>query len=314
MESRTDFHHVPVLARQALDFLNVQRGGTYIDCTAGGGGHTSLLLAGAGSDGRVLALDRDEDACSTLRLLGSEHPGLTVIQSDFADLALAAEKADFRDVNGILFDLGVSSHQLDTPERGFSFLRSGPLDMRMSRQQELTAADVVNTYSENELRRILREYGEEKFAGKIASRICARRKVKEFENTLELAETVQMAVPRSKWPKNINVATRTFQAIRIEVNSELEIIEKAIRQAVNLLAPGGRIAVISFHSLEDRIVKLTFRDLTGRCQCPPGIPLCRCGVGAQLRVLSSKPVTADEEEMAVNPRSRSAKMRVGEKI
>lgn len=314
MDCGVDFQHVSVMPAETMDYLGISQGDVCIDCTAGGGGHTRLMLDRVGSNGRVVALDQDEEAFAALRALEKHYPALKVLNRDFADLSQAAEEAGVTGVNGILFDLGVSSHQLDTPGRGFSFLREGPLDMRMSRSRGLTAAQVVNEYSREDLQRIFRDYGEEKFAGKIASRICERRKVRVFENTLDLAETIQKAVPRAKWPKNIHVATRTFQAIRIEVNAELDKIERALRQAVDLLVPGGRVAVISFHSLEDRIVKNLLRDLTGKCQCPPGFPLCRCGARAVVKVITSRPVTATEAEMAHNPRSRSAKMRVGEKI
>lgn len=309
------FSHVSVLLRECIEALNIKPDGIYVDCTAGGGGHSLEIVKRLTAGGRLIAIDRDEDA---LRAAGARladyadrvtfvHSNYAMLQSVLADLGIP--KAD-----GVLADLGVSSYQLDTAERGFSYMQDAPLDMRMDREQPLSARDVVNTYSEEELRRILYDFGEEKFARNIAANIVKKRSERPIETTLELAELVKASMPKTAREGGHHPAKRTFQAIRIEVNSELSSIPPALDAAVHALNPGGRIAVITFHSLEDRLVKQKFAALSSGCTCPREFPVCVCGKKPVVRVITKKPVTAGEDELEVNPRSRSAKLRVAEKI
>lgn len=309
------FSHVSVLLRECIEALNIKPDGIYVDCTAGGGGHSLEIVKRLTAGGRLIAIDRDEDA---LRAAGARladyadrvtfvHSNYAMLQSVLADLGIP--KAD-----GVLADLGVSSYQLDTAERGFSYMQDAPLDMRMDREQPLSARDVVNTYSEEELRRILYDYGEEKFARNIAANIVKRRSERPIETTLELAELVKGSMPKAAREGGHHPAKRTFQAIRIEVNAELSSIPPALDAAVHALNPGGRVAVITFHSLEDRLVKQKFAALSSGCTCPREFPVCVCGKMPVVRVITKKPVTAGEDELEVNPRSRSAKLRVAEKI
>ncbi len=309
------FSHVSVLLRECIEALNIKPDGIYVDCTAGGGGHSLEIVKRLTAGGRLIAIDRDEDA---LRAAGARladyadrvtfvHSNYAMLQSVLADLGIP--KAD-----GVLADLGVSSYQLDTAERGFSYMQDAPLDMRMDREQPLSACDVVNTYSEEELRRILYDYGEEKFARNIAANIVKRRSERPIETTLELAELVKGSMPKAAREGGHHPAKRTFQAIRIEVNAELSSIPPALDAAVHALNPGGRAAVITFHSLEDRLVKQKFAALSSGCTCPREFPVCVCGKKPVVRVITKKPVTAGEDELEVNPRSRSAKLRVAEKI
>ena len=309
------FSHVSVLLRECIEALNIKPDGIYVDCTAGGGGHSLEIVKRLTAGGRLIAIDRDEDA---LRAAGARladyadrvtfvHSNYAMLQSVLADLGIP--KAD-----GVLADLGVSSYQLDTAERGFSYMQDAPLDMRMDREQPLSARDVINTYSEEELRRILYDYGEEKFARNIAANIVKRRSERPIETTLELAELVKGSMPKAAREGGHHPAKRTFQAIRIEVNAELSSIPPALDAAVHALNPGGRVAVITFHSLEDRLVKQKFAALSSGCTCPREFPVCVCGKKPVVRVITKKPVTAGEDELEVNPRSRSAKLRVAEKI
>lgn len=309
------FSHVSVLLRECIEALNIKPDGIYVDCTAGGGGHSLEIVKRLTAGGRLIAIDRDEDA---LRAAGERladyadrvtfvHSNYAMLQSVLADLGIP--KAD-----GVLADLGVSSYQLDTAERGFSYMQDAPLDMRMDREQPLSARDVVNTYSEEELRRILYDYGEEKFARNIAANIVKQRSERPIETTLELAELVKGSMPKAAREGGHHPAKRTFQAIRIEVNAELSSIPPALDAAVHALNPGGRVAVITFHSLEDRLVKQKFAALSSGCTCPREFPVCVCGKKPVVRVITKKPVTAGEDELEVNPRSRSAKLRVAEKI
>lgn len=309
------FSHVSVLLRECIEALNIKPNGIYVDCTAGGGGHSLEIVKRLTDGGRLIAIDRDEDA---LRAAGARladyadrvtfvHSNYAMLQSVLADLGIPK-------VDGVLADLGVSSYQLDTAERGFSYMQDAPLDMRMDREQPLRAYDVVNTYSEEELRRILYDYGEEKFARNIAANIVRQRSERPIETTLELAELVKASMPKAAREGGHHPAKRTFQAIRIEVNAELPSIPPALDAAVHALNPGGRVAVITFHSLEDRLVKQKFAALSSGCTCPREFPVCVCGKKPVVRVITKKPVTAGEDELEVNPRSRSAKLRVAEKI
>ena len=305
-----EFSHIPVLLQPCLDGLNIDPAGIYLDGTAGGAGH-SREIAKRLTTGRLISLDQDPDAVAvaTERLKGLPAQ---VVQVNFREAARVLAELGIPAVNGALLDLGVSSHQLDDAARGFSYHADAPLDMRMS-QQGPTAADLVNTLDREELTRILRDYGEEPYAWQIAGKIVAARAEQPILTTLQLAEIVAAAVPPAERRKAKNPARRTFQAIRIEVNSELSLLEPALRDAVSCLKPGGRLVVITFHSLEDRIVKQTFHNLQYPCTCPPKAPVCICGKKPQGFVVTRKPVLPTEEECEINPRSHSAKVRAFEK-
>jgi S-adenosyl-methyltransferase mraW len=309
------FSHVSVLLRECIEALQIKPNGIYVDCTTGGGGHSLEIAKRLTDGGRLIAIDRDEDALRAAGIrLADFADRVTFVHSNYAMLQSVLADLGVPGVDGVLADLGVSSYQLDTAERGFSYMQDAPLDMRMDREQPLRAYDVVNTYSEEELRRILYDFGEEKFARNIAANIVKKRSEHPIETTLELAELVKASMPKTAREGGHHPAKRTFQAIRIEVNSELSSIPPALDAAVHALNPGGRIAVITFHSLEDRLVKQKFAALSSGCTCPREFPVCVCGKKPVVRVITKKPVTAGEDELEVNPRSRSAKLRVAEKI
>ncbi|PWM58838.1 MAG: 16S rRNA (cytosine(1402)-N(4))-methyltransferase [Oscillospiraceae bacterium] len=309
------FSHVSVLLRECIEALQIKPNGIYVDCTTGGGGHSLEIAKRLTDGGRLIAIDRDEDALRAAgKRLADFADRVTFVHSNYAMLQSVLADLGIPGVDGVLADLGVSSYQLDTAERGFSYMQDAPLDMRMDREQPLRAYDVVNTYSEEELRRILYDFGEEKFARNIAANIVKKRSERPIETTLELAELVKASMPKTAREGGHHPAKRTFQAIRIEVNSELSSIPPALDAAVHALNPGGRIAVITFHSLEDRLVKQKFAALSSGCTCPREFPVCVCGKKPVVRVITKKPVTAGEDELEVNPRSRSAKLRVAEKI
>lgn len=311
-----EFSHVSIMVREVLEALEPSRGGVFVDCTAGGGGH-SLEIAKLLPDGsRIICLDRDDEAIEACtKRLEPCRDKFTIVKSNFSGLAAALDLVGVEKIDGVMWDLGVSSHQLDDGERGFSYSKEAPLDMRMDQTQTKSAWDVVNTYSEDELKRIIRDYGEERFAARIASFICRRREDKPIETTTELSEIISSAIPAAQRMKEAqNPARRTFQAIRIEVNGELDAIAPSIEAAVERLNPSGRLAVITFHSLEDRIVKETFKKLSTGCTCPPEFPVCVCGGKPKIKPLSRKPIIPQDDEMEANPRSRSAKLRTAEKI
>ena len=308
-------YHIPVLAQQVLDVLQPAPGKLFLDGTVGGGGHSSLLLAASAPDGFLLGLDQDDEALAeATRRLAPYEGRYRLIRSNFADMAAAAAEAGLSGFDGILLDIGVSSHQLDAPERGFSFHTEAPLDMRMDRRMPLSAADVVNTYSEDELTDIFYRYGEENWSRRIAKFIVEQREKKPLATTLELAELIKRAIPAAKREKDQHPAKRVFQALRIEVNQELSVLTKGMEAALQLLKPGGRLAVISFHSLEDRIVKEMFRDWATGCICPPKQPICTCKHQAQVKVLTRKPLLATPQELEENYRAHSAKLRAVEKL
>ena len=308
------FAHRSVLLEPCMDALAIKPDGIYVDGTAGGGGH-SFEIARRLTTGRLIAIDQDEAAIKAasakLAPLGERAQ---VVRNNFCHVADVLDTLGIDRIDGILLDLGVSSYQLDTPERGFSYMADAPLDMRMDMRAEKNAYHVVNTYSEHELRRILFDYGEERFAGRIASRIVQARADKPIETTGELTALIKAAIPAAARDGGHHPAKRSFQAIRIEVNSELDVIRPALEAAMKRLSKGGRMAVITFHSLEDRIVKQTFADMATGCTCPKGLPVCVCGKVPQVKVISRKPILPDEEELENNPRSRSAKLRVAEKL
>lgn len=310
--SDMEFKHYSVLARECIEYLDIKPDGIYVDCTLGGAGHTSLILSRLGANGRIIGIDRDNDALANAEQKINDSR-FTAVKSNYEDVADVLENLGIEKADGFLFDLGVSSYQLDTPERGFSYINDAPLDMRMDTSGGITAYDVVNTYSESELARIIFEYGEDKFSRRIASRIVRERANAPIENTLRLAEIISAAVPNQS-KSGGHPAKRAFQAIRIEVNGELASIGKAIESAADKLKVGGRIAVISFHSLEDRIVKNTFAGLASPCICPKDFPVCMCNKVANVKIITKHPVLPTEEELNENSRSHSAKLRVAEGI
>lgn len=308
------FSHRSVLLDECIDALNIDPNGIYIDGTAGGGGH-SYEIAKRLTGGRLIAIDRDEAAIVAAgKRLSEFGDRVTIVRNNFSNIADVCRELDIPKINGVLLDLGVSSYQLDTAERGFSHNNDAPLDMRMDRRGELDAYTVVNLYPEDKIRRIIYDYGEDRFAPKIASAIVRRREIKPIETTGELVDVIKSAIPAAAREGGHHPAKRTFQAIRIEVNGELDAIRPAIESATGLLAPGGRIAIITFHSLEDRIVKQTYVGLSEGCTCPPRIPICVCGNKPKVKIISKKPILPTDREIEENPRSRSAKLRVAEKL
>lgn len=311
-----EFSHVSIMVREVMEALEPSRGGVFVDCTAGGGGHSFEIAKRLPDGSKLICLDRDDEAIEACtKRLEPYKDRITVVKSNFAGLAAALDLVGAEKIDGIMWDLGVSSHQLDDGDRGFSYSKEAPLDMRMDQSQTVSAWDVVNTYPEEELKRIIRDYGEERFAGRIASFICRIREEKAIATTTELSEVISSAIPAAQRMKEAqNPARRTFQAIRIEVNGELDAIAPSIETAVERMNPGGRLAVITFHSLEDRIVKDTFRKLSTGCTCPPEFPVCVCGGKPKIKLLSRKPIIPDDDEQEKNPRSRSAKLRTAEKL
>ena len=315
MEETVQFSHKSVLLYECMDGLNIRPQGIYVDGTAGGAGHSKEIASRLTEGGKLIALDQDETAVKTaterLSVFGDRA---TVVRSNFREVGSVCEMLGIEQIDGMLLDLGVSSYQLDTAERGFSYQADAPLDMRMDLRNPLSAYHVVNEYSEDRIKRILFEYGEERFSGRIASAILRAREQAPIKTTGELVRIVKSAIPSSARDGGHHPAKRTFQALRIEVNAELDVIEPAIRAAVSMLRPGGRVAIITFHSLEDRIVKQTFADLASGCTCPKDFPVCVCGKRPQVKVITRKPILPSKEELEENPRSRSAKLRVAEKL
>lgn len=310
-----EFVHKSVLLNECIDNLNIKPDGIYIDGTMGGAGHSGCIAAKLENGGRLIAIDQDEDAIAVgtdrLSVYGDK---VTIVRSNYSCMKEIVREIGLDGVDGILLDLGVSSYQLDNPERGFTYRdENAPLDMRMDNRMEMTARDIVNDYTDEELRRIIRNYGEDKFAGNIAKEIVKSRAVKPIETTGELVDIIRRAYPAKELRKPGHPAKKTFQAIRIELNSELKVLEENLRDMVNLLNDGGRICVITFHSLEDRIVKNIFRECENPCICPPDFPVCVCGRKSLGKVISRKPILPSEKELAENKRSQSAKLRVFER-
>lgn len=309
-----DFSHLSVMPKEVVRFLAPRSGGIYVDGTLGGGGHSALILEASSPSGRLIGFDRDKDAQAAAQERLSVFAGRTdFVASNFAGIADGVKGLGIEAIDGLLLDLGVSSYQLDNAERGFSFQQDAFLDMRMDRSSGSTAADLVNRLPENELECILREYGEERWARRIANRIVSARATAPIETTLQLADLVGRSIPRRSWEERIHPATRTFQALRIAVNDELASLQRCLADTLPLLRRGGRIVVISFHSLEDRIVKQFFREKATSCVCPKDLPVCVCKKEPSLRILTGKAVVASEEEISVNNRARSAKLRAAEK-
>lgn len=312
-----DFSHKPVLLEECIEGLNIIENGIYVDGTLGGAGHSEEILKRLGKNGLLIGIDQDEEAieASGERLKKVSTKGSFVtIHSNFENIRHILKDLNIRSVNGILLDLGVSSHQLDIGGRGFSYLEDAPLDMRMNRNAGFSAKELVNTWKKEEIERIIREYGEEKWAARIAEFICEARKRTKIETTAQLVNIIKSAVPAAARRDGPHPAKRTFQAIRIAVNRELEALETALPEALECLAAGGRLCVITFHSLEDRIVKNFIRDRTGKCKCPPNFPQCVCGAVKKIKAITTKPITPSQTELASNHRSRSAKLRIAEKL
>ena len=307
-----DFAHVSVLLKECIDWLVTDPDGIYVDCTLGGAGHSAAIAARLSEKGRLIGIDQDDDALAAAKeRLQSAPCRVDIVKSNFKDLTDVLRRLEIKEVTGILFDLGVSSYQLDTPERGFSYMHEGPLDMRMNQDGVLTADTIVNTYSEAELAGLIWRYGEERWAKRIAQFIVAERQKKPLHTTGELVEVIKKAIPKGARKEGPHPAKRTFQALRIEVNDELDVLDQAVEDAVKVLKPGGRIGVITFQSLEDRIVKQKFAQLAKGCICPPNMP-CICGRKPLIRKPGS--LVPEDGEIEANPRARSARLRFAEKI
>lgn len=316
-----EYRHTPVLLAEVTQHLSLNPGSIIVDCTLGGAGHAKRIAASIAPTGTLVGIDQDDAALTaaeiTLRLgqqITENSTQIILLKGNFGDLDALLPQAGIACADGFLFDLGVSSPQLDLPDRGFTYQEDARLDMRMDSSGPITAHDVVNTYQQSQLARVLREYGEERWASRIAEFIVAARGRHPIETTSELVEIIKAAVPAGARKGGPHPARRTFQALRIEVNGELDVLKQGLRSAVRWLGPGGRIAVISYHSLEDRIVKKVFAELSTGCTCPPDFPICRCGAKPILRVVNRRPIVPSETEIEENPRSRSAKLRVAERI
>ena len=306
-----EFKHVPVLFEECMENLNIKPDGIYVDGTLGGGGHAYGIGQRLSEKGLLIGIDRDQDALDAAgRRLEPLKCRKILVRSTYAEIKDVLEREGITGIDGALLDIGVSSFQLDNSERGFSYMQDAPLDMRMNRDDAMTAADVVNGYTKEQLTEIIRNYGEERWASRIADFIVSARKDKKIETTWQLVDIIKAAIPASARREGPHPAKRTFQAIRIEVNSELEQLEKAVDEFCDVLNPGGRLCVITFHSLEDRIVKQTFNRRLNPCTCPPEFPVCVCGKVSDAVKVTGRPITAGEEELEMNPRARSAKLRV----
>ncbi len=313
--TKINFSHTSVLLFECIEALNIRDGYTYVDATAGGGGHSLEIAKRLGRNSRLFCFDRDKDAIAAAsERLKDYKDKVTFINDNFSSLEQVIKEYKIDNLGGVLADLGCSSYQFDTPERGFSYMHDAPLDMRMDITSPLSAYNVVNEYSEENIKNLIFEYGEERFAQRIARAICEHRTIKPITTTHELSEIIKGAIPGAARADGPHPAKRTFQAIRIEVNGELDAIKPLIDSAVSSLSPTGRIAIISFHSLEDRIVKQSYKNLLGTCTCPKDFPICICGKKPIIKELTKKPILPSAQELENNPRSRSAKLRIAEKL
>lgn len=309
------FEHIPVLLKESLEYMNPQPGEKFVDCTLGGGGHSKNFLEKIMPGGHLIGLDQDINAIKAAKETLKEYEkNITLVNTNYENLAEVLKKNAPLGVDGIFFDIGVSSHQLDEGERGFSYNHDAPLDMRMDRKKDFSAKELINTYSEEKLSNVISLYGEERWAKRIAQFIVLERKTAPIETTGQLVDIIKKAIPKKVRQNGPHPAKRTFQAIRIEVNRELEVLENTIEKAVKCLKPGGRIGIISFHSLEDRIVKEKFKYLNLDCICPKELPVCQCNKKREIKILTRKPIVASKEEEERNPRARSAKLRVAVKL
>lgn len=311
-----EFKHVSVLLDECINGLDIKPCGVYVDGTLGGGGHSFHIASALAPEGRLIGIDQDSNAIAAAKERLSAFNNVTYVHKNFSQIEEIADELQLykSGIDGILLDLGVSSHQLDEAERGFSYQHNAPLDMRMDIRKSLSAYSVVNTYSQDELYRVIRDYGEERWAKRIAEFIVNERSQKPIETTFDLVGVIKKAIPKAARADGPHPAKRTFQAIRIEVNGELEILEKTVKTMAGLLNSGGRLCIITFHSLEDRIIKNTFRELEDPCTCPRDFPVCVCGKKPVVKVITRKPILPGEEELAVNNRSHSAKLRIAEKL
>ncbi|MBQ4275360.1 MAG: 16S rRNA (cytosine(1402)-N(4))-methyltransferase RsmH [Lachnospiraceae bacterium] len=308
-----EFKHVSVLLNETVDGLNVKENGIYVDCTLGGAGHSYEILKRLNGTGRLIGIDQDADALKAAKERLKEFDNVTYVHSNFENIKEIVKTECDGLVDGIIADLGVSSYQFDTPERGFSYRFDAPLDMRMNKENELSAYEIVNEYDESDLYRVIRDYGEDKFAKNIAKHICLRRQESPIKTTFELNEIIKAAIPAKMREKGGHPSKRTFQALRIECNREIEVLENTLDDMIDCLKDEGRLCIITFHSLEDRAVKNNFKTNENPCTCPPNFPVCACGKIPKGKVITRKPIIASDEEMEVNPRSQSAKLRVFER-
>ena len=309
---KVEFKHKPVLLKECINGLNIKKDGIYVDGTLGGAGHSKEILKQLNKDGKLIGIDRDEEAIKAAKENLKEYNNVIYVHDNHDNLKDILEQLEIEKVDGILLDLGVSSYQLDEKNRGFSYLGENTLDMRMDKTQSLDAKTVVNTYEEEKLANLIYEYGEERFSRKIAKNICEYRKQKEIETTKELVEIIENSIPKSK-QKDGHPAKRTFQAIRIEVNNEIKPLYNTVKMCIDLLNPNGRLCIITFHSLEDRAVKKAYIEAQGKCTCPSDLPYCICGAKSLGKIITKKPIIADEQEQKENSRSKSAKLRIFEK-
>ncbi|MGL6174097.1 MAG: 16S rRNA (cytosine(1402)-N(4))-methyltransferase RsmH [Cellulosilyticaceae bacterium] len=310
-----NFEHMSVLLNECIEGLDIKATGTYVDGTLGGAGHAKEVCKKLSTKGHFIGIDQDLNALAvSTERLKEVNPKVTIVRSNFEEVASILEEVSPEGVDGMLIDLGVSSHQLDEPSRGFSYMHDAKLDMRMNQESSFSAYEVVNEYSEEELFRVIKDYGEDNWAKRIANFIVEARKDKPIETTYELVEIIKRAIPAKARREGPHPAKRTFQAIRIEVNREIDIIEPTILDVIKFLKPGGRLCIITFHSLEDRIVKHTYKTLEDPCTCPKHFPICICGKKPEVKVITRKPILPSKEELEINPRARSAKLRIIEKL
>jgi 16S rRNA (cytosine1402-N4)-methyltransferase len=309
-----NFEHVSVLLKECINNLNIKEDGIYVDGTLGGAGHSSEIIKKLSNAGLLIGIDQDTNALEASKLRLKEYCNTLFVHSNFMEIKDVLKDLNIKAVDGILLDLGVSSHQLDVPERGFSYMQDAPLDMRMNMNATFSARDLINNYSKADITRVIRDYGEERWASRISEFIVLERSKVSIETTFQLVEIIKAAIPAAARREGPHPAKRTFQAIRIEVNKEIEILEEAVKSCIEVLKPGGRICIITFHSLEDRIVKNVYKTLENPCKCPADFPICVCNKKPQIKIISRKPIIPTEEEIEYNPRSRSAKLRIAEKI
>ena len=307
-----EFKHEPVMLENSINGLNIKENGTYVDGTLGGAGHSKEILKRLSNKGKLIGIDRDEEAINAAKENLSQFPNVIYIHDNHDNIKSILENLDIKKVDGILLDLGVSSYQLDERNRGFSYLGENELDMRMDKSQSLTAKDVINNYKEEDLANIIYEYGEERFSKRIAKNICEYRKEKQIDTTKELVEIIESSIPK-KFQNDGHPAKRTFQAIRIEVNNEIKPLKKTVKDCIEVLNPGGRLVIITFHSLEDRAVKNAYIEAKGKCTCPKDLPYCVCGAKSLGEIITKKPIVATKEEIERNSRSKSAKLRIFER-
>ena len=309
-----DFNHISVMLNECIEGLNINKNGIYVDGTIGGAGHSSEILKRLDNNGLLIGVDQDTDALKYSKEKLSEFSNVLFVHDNFSNIKNILKENNIKGIDGILLDLGVSSYQLDNPARGFSYMQDAKLDMRMNEESNFSAWDVVNTYPEKQLESVIKDYGEERWANRIAEFIVKERNNKTINTTFELVDIIKAAIPARARRDGPHPAKRTFQAIRIEVNKELEILKKSVEDCIDALKPGGRICIITFHSLEDRIVKNVYKEKENPCTCPPEFPVCVCGRKPEIKIITKKPVTPLNEELDVNPRSRSAKLRIAQKI